>query len=553
MSDRAPIARRSTWAVAGRLVAMLIALAGCGRTEPSAATQPEIAAQPEAPAKASGPIADPSRETTLAPSDMKPIREITLRLPTGGKGFEVRKAGLPRSVFSAPHLTFVGGGPVAPGRIIVAVKESAEYESRTLETHLVDLDRGSIAKFSRATTWQVPKFGLAKVFVDIDGVGHRALLHASDGLIVRLYVELDHTTTDVVINPGKGDGWVFAHDPREPEAPTRYAHWQDLRKPPPVPDKTLPFSVTDPAHFAASPGDRDRPSMTRIELPSVSDPRAVDPIVFNAAHKGGCNRLELRGDGSFACADYLLALGSGWRLGRIERNPVLYNLETKQVQHLDITAHCLGDQGAGFEVAGSMFEPPRVLFGCGLQGYELLWSPDALEIVRRRKIQGERGQEFWSRDHSSRTIPRVSADGAGFHHDEWLDLGGRVSVVTPDVANDSGYGWSGAYVVTSDDSPGFVYAFSTSTAMVDLVARTNCTSVADEGAVPGFWMLTCQDARERPLWSEVIDLGARVRWRWGRPHGDWNARAWVDRGGARVVTTQRHAGADHVDVWDLPI
>jgi hypothetical protein len=291
--------------------------------------------------------------------------------------------------------------------------------------------------------------------------------------------------------------------------------------------------------------------MTQIELPSVSDPRAVDPIVFNEAYEDGCNRLELRSDGSYACADYVLALAGGWRVGKIERNPVLYNLETKHVQHLDITEHCLGAYSE-FAIAGSTFDPPRVLFECPTQGYELLWSPDALEIVRRRKTEGDQEQAFWSRDHSSRTTPWLSPDGSGFHFEEWLDLGGRVSVVTPDLSNDSGYGWSGTYAVTPRDAPGRVFSLSTAKPAFELVAHTECANLADEGAVAGFWMLTCEDARERPLWSEAIDLEAHARWRLGRPHGDWNARAWVDRGGARAVTTQRHGRVEHVDVWDLP-
>ncbi len=305
---------------------VFVTLAGCGRTEPAPAAQPEPTAAPEL-----HPVRRPIAARTLGPDDLRPIREITLELPADDTEFEQRKAGPPRTIFSAPHLTFVGDGPVAPGRILVAVKASASYDSPTLETHLVDLDRGSIATFARATRWQLPAFGIAKVFVDIDGVGHPALLHASDGLLVRLYADLDPTTTDVLVNPGRGDGWVFAHDPSNPDAPTRYAHWDDLRAPPPTPERTLPFSITNPAHFTARPSDRERPGMTRIELPSVADPRAVDPIVFNEDHEDGCNRLELHVDGSFACADYRLALGDGWRLSTtagIRGNPRASRLST---------------------------------------------------------------------------------------------------------------------------------------------------------------------------------------------------------------------------------
>jgi hypothetical protein len=524
----------------------MLAFLGCDRTERPVATQPEVTPQPEAPPRAFGPIADPSRETTLGPRDMTPIREITLELPTGGKGFDIRKPGVPRSVFSAPHLTFVGNGPLAPGRILVAIKETAEYESKTLETHLVDLDRGSIAKFWRASNWQAPNLGLAWVTIDILGVGHPALLHASDGLLIRLYEHLDPTTTQVVVNPGRGDGWVFAHDPRELDAPTRYAHWEDLRSPPPKPDRVLPFSVTNPAHFATDAGARDRPRMTQIELPSVSDPRAVDPIVFNEAYEDGCNRLELRSDGSYACADYVLALAGGWRVGKIERNPVLYNLETKHVQHLDITEHCLGAYSE-FAIAGSTFDPPRVLFECPTQGYELLWSPDALEIVR------DRGRDHldWARNRAHRSVMRYDPVTGELAGEGWLDLDDRVMLSTPDLDHFPLRTPSPVHVVTPVAAPGDVFAAYPNVAEGVLVARTRCAMLGEEAQQGPFVMLTCEDAAERARSTELIDTENRIRWHLPAAQGDWQARAWVDLPSRHVVMHQRRSGKSVVEVRDF--
>jgi len=529
------------------LAAMMLATAGCGRTEPVAAAQPELAtpAQPTA----SGPLDAARRATTVRPADLRPIREITLELPTGGKGFEVRKPGPPRTAFSAPHLTFVGAGPVAPGKIIVAVKESEAYESKILETHLIDLDRGSIAKFSRASQWQVPELGLAKVFVEIDGVGQPALLHASDGHIVRLYAGLDPTTTEVVINPGRGDGWVFAHDASDPAVPTRYAHWKDLRSPPPQPDRTLPFSVTNMDHFADV---REPPAMTRIELPSVGDPRAIDPIVFNEAHTDGCNRLELRADGSFACAEYVVALGGGWRVEETERETVMHNVQTNEVQHLDLGEHCTGKQ-LSLALVASVFDPPRVLFGCGKQGYEVLWSPEAVEIVRERHRDRRRrdATQYWSADGSHRIVARLDPDVGRLPIDGWFDLDDRVLVMTTDLDHAPPRTPSAVHLVTPVSAPGDLYAAYPGVGAGVIAARTRCVMLGEEARRDPFVILTCEDAAERAVSTELIDTEKRVRWHLPAARGFWEERAWIDVASHRAVMHQRRGGKSVVEVREL--
>ena len=523
------------------LAAMVLATAGCGRTEPVAAAQPEIATPAQAPAPASGPLDAASRETTVRPADLRPIREITLELPTGGKGFELRRPGPPRTVFSAPHLTFVGAGPVAPGRIIVAVKESAAYESKVLETHLVDLDRGSIAEFSRASQWQVPELGLAKVFVEIDGVEHPALLHASDGHIVRLYAALDPTTTEVVINPGRGDGWVFAHDAGDPEAPTRYAHWKDLRTPPPQPDRTLPFSVTNMEHFA---GGFEPPAMTRIELPSVADPRAIDPIVFNEAHTDGCNRLELRADGGFACAEYVVVLGGGWRVEETERETVMRNVQTREVQHLDLGEHCTGKRRP-VGIVASVFDPPRVLFKCGKD--EVLWSPDAVEVVRNR---GRKDLD-WASDRGYRTVTRYDEVAARFIGEGWLDLDDRLIVVTPDLGHYPLRTPSAVHLVTSIAAPGDLFAVYPNLVDGVVVARTRCATLGEEARRDPVVIETCEDAAERATSTEIVDTEERARWRLPAARGFWQERAWIDLPSRRAVMHQRRGGKSVVEIRTL--
>lgn len=535
-----------------RVVLGCLAWGACGRPEPPApapATEVGATSDRHDAAERSGPTENLSREVTRSPRDMTPIREIALELPTGGKGFELRKAGPPRTVFSAPHLTFIGAGPVAPGRIIVAVKESEAYESRVLETHLVDLDTGSIAKFSRASQWQVPHLGLAKVFLEIDGVGHPALLHASDGHIVRLYADLDPTTTEVVINPGRGDGWVFAHDASDPEAPTRYAHWKDLRNPPPQPDRTLPFSVTNMEHFA---GLHDAPAMTRIELPSIADPRAIDPIVSNAAYENGCNRLELRGDSSFACAEYVVALGRGWRVEETERETVMHNVQANEVQHLDLGAHCTGKQRP-LGIVATVFAPPRVLFDCGKQGYEVLWSPEAVEIVRERHTGRPRRDytQHWSDDRTHRITVRLDRTEGVLPIDGWLDLDDRVMVTTTDLDHAPPPTSGAVHWVTPDNAPGDLFAVYPAVGRGVIAARTRCAMLGEEARRDPFVILTCEDAAERAVSAELIDMEKQVRWNLPAARGFWNERAWLDLASRRAVMHQRRGGKSVVEVREF--
>lgn len=525
--------------------AMLLA---CGRTEPAVASQADVATPTDAPSNPSS-TGGPSREVTKVASDLRAIREIALELPPAGEGFEVRKAGPPRVVFSAPHLTFVGDGPVAPGKIIVAVKESEAYESKVLETHLVDLDRGSIAKFSRATGWQVPKHGLAKVFVDENGVGHPALLHASDGHIVRLYAGLDFTKTEVVINPGRGDGWVFAHDPSDPEAPTRYAHWTDLREPPPQPDRTLPFSIVDMEHFADV---REPPPMTRIDLPSITDPRPVHPIVSNEAYTKGCNRLELRGDGSFACVDYVVPLGDGWRVEKSEHETLLHNAGTREVQHLDLGEHCTGRRGP-LAVVATMFDPPRALFACGKQGSEVLWSPDAVETVRQRHRDRRRRDvvDEWSTDRSHRIAARLDPTLGVLPIDGWFDVDDRVLVTTRDLHHAPARVSGAIHLITPVNAPGEFYAAYPGVAEGVVVARTSCAALGEEAQREPFVLLTCEDAAERAQSAELVDTEKRVRWKMSAPRGLWGERAWIDVARRRVVMHQRRDSKSVVEVRDF--
>jgi len=283
--------------------------------------------------------------------------------------------------------------------------------------------------------------------------------------------------------------------------------------------------------------------MTRIELPSVADPRAIDPIVFNEAHTDGCNRLELRSDGSFACVEYVVALGGGWRVEETERETVMHNVQTKEVQHLDLGEHCNGEQRP-LRLVASVFDPPRVLFGCGKQGHEVLWSPEAVEMVRDR---GRKDLD-WASDRGYRTVMRYDEVAGELTGEGWLDLDDRVMVVTPDLDHYPLRTPSAVHLVTPIAAPGDLFAVYPNVVEGVLVARTRCSMFGEESQRDPFAILSCHDAGERETSAQLIDAENRVRWELPPARGDRTARAWIDLGSRRAAIHLRRAGKSVIDV-----
>jgi len=484
------------------------------------------------------------REITLDSKNATPIREVTLDVPADAKEYTLRKAKGARVIFEGPHLVLVGEGPVAPGRFLVRVKASEDDDAETVAVHLVDIDRGSIAKFDDATGWQAPKFGLATVYRNTPIGRERLLLHASDGHTVPLDAPYIGTLTDVEINPVRGDAWVFTHD--EATATTKVAHWTDLRKPPPMATQEFPICALDFGAAMAS-----EPFTTLVSMPSAREGADTDPIAYPESYwkpDQECRRIALHRDGSFECANYDFELGEGWFAAQQGDDAVMFNKVTGEVQRLVLDEGCRQFYPRYASVSHT---PPRMLVSCR-GGEDLLWSPSRLERV---KFDPPREDSTFEWNDTGTVFGRARRAGDDENperwYDRWLDLSGRILVVTPDLDSSEGYIWdrriplelaslrAPSLVVLNFDEPA-----------IDLVHRENpCTGTSDEGSNALAFLITCEGSGRRLKWAEKVDPTTRTALRFPPNHGVWHSRIALDQVTHRVVQIRRRAGKDEIVVW----
>jgi len=484
------------------------------------------------------------REITLDSKNATPIREVTLDVPADAKEYTLRKAKGARVIFEGPHLVLVGEGPVAPGRFLVRVKASEDDDAETVAVHLVDIDRGSIAKFDDATGWQAPKFGLATVYRNTPIGRERLLLHASDGHTVPLDAPYIGTLTDVEINPVRGDAWVFTHD--EATATTKVAHWTDLRKPPPMATQEFPICALDFGAAMAS-----EPFTTLVSMPSAREGADTDPIAYPESYwkpDQECRRIALHRDGSFECANYDFELGEGWFAAQQGDDAVMFNKVTGDLQRLVLKDGC---RRFDPRYASVSHTPPRMAMSC--KGDEfVLWSPDRLERVKF----GYRAEKSeWEWNDADNVIGRARWVGdpgdARRIYDRWLDLSGRVLVHTPDLDTDEGYIWNRS-IPLEDRSPRarrqVVLRFDD--LRIDVVHRNYpCTDAADEGTSSLAFLITCEGPSRRLKWAEKVDPTTETALRFPPNHGVWHRRIVLDPGNGRVVQVRRRASKDQLVVW----
>lgn len=481
------------------------------------------------------------REITLKSSEATPIREVTLEVPADAKEYTLRKAKGGRVIFEGPHLVLVGGGPIAPGRFLVRVKASEDDYAETVAVHLVDIDRGSIAKFDGADGWQAPKFGLATVYRNTPVGREWFLLHASDGHAVSLDAQYIGTLTDVEIHPGRGDGWVFTHD--QATQTTKVAHWTDLRKAPPMATQEFPiFALDDKAV------NNNEWSTTHLDMPSTRNPVDTDPIVsapewWEMFQK--CRRVALHRDGTFDCANYDFELGEGWFGAREDDRFFLFNKKTTEIQRIVLDDDCASEVTWFIE---TLVTPPRAMLRCGGLPRYLLWSPGLLERVELRLPAGE---EFEAETNTTETVHARGLRHTGHSvYTNWVDLRGRTLVQTPELGVVRRR-WDRTVAVTTavGDAALAILGFDPPT--LTLVRRRPCIAIDEEGWSRTLFGITCEGANQQPRYHEVVDVNARSASRLPAPHGEWYARVLVDDQRRQVVMVQRHGSGDTLVVWAL--
>lgn len=490
------------------------------------------------------PLENPTRETHLGPADIRPLTEVVVKFPVNTPAFERHRTSSHRVLVTAPFLQLVGGAMASERHVFVSSTEQTVEKSPT-HVHLIDLTKGQVLDVDLLKA-VYPSLELALVEL------HRAekqslyLLHLDDLREVPIggYI---HRDSEVRINPGLGDGWVFQFDPANPaDARTKYAHWTDLREPPPAPDRELPFQPWDYYRSDADPyGDY-----------LMSDPRHPFPtnlVVRNIAAPAPCNAAEMLPSGEFRCAFDSLFLG-GWRVTQFHGKLAFVNDDTREVQWLDLLEHCGAYDGV-FRRAGQDLEdftpfPPRLMFGCSEEVPQVLWSPGVLEVVPR----GEGARPQWTSNRWLVTEPQRqdSPDGRG-SPTRWLDLAHRKFFRTAPSLQYSTYEVGETMILTPRSDPNGMWVMNLENGTARRVfSAPECARIDSEFGNGRWWAVSCLDSRERMLWSEVFDGVAGLRWR--LPAVDGGAlfsRLWMHPT-ARTVVGVVHVGKqDELHVWQL--
>lgn len=538
---------------------LVLVVSSCRREEAPRDMAPLVAA-PSDGQSASDPRAPkprPPGEKTISAADLVPIETIALGFAaTKSPAFRSVPVGKPKVLFSAPHLELVGDGPLTATRVMVRVKDGPEYEARTIEAHLVDLDTGSVGKYRASSRWRAPQLGLTFVWLGDGNDADRNLLHASDGVVVPLFQNFGPKNVEVVVNPGVGDGWVLERDPRQPDAAGRYGHWTDLRQPPPRPDRELPFSPWVRSHEGGTSGDK--PYVSRARLPSSRDPGAVNPVLVKADRDDAdaCTRIELLPSGDHRCIEWIQALGGGWRVGIEDDHPVFSNVDTNEVQHLSLAEHCgpFGEDAipttdrAEYDAIGFTYDPPRVLLACARADAEILWSPEVTVTIPVELPADER-RGWWTRDHSLRADAVKRDDD--LVHERWVDLARMRVVRTPPLSDASTPYGARSILASLAATPRTLWWVDFDAASTVAVSSHRCASVAAENGDDGAWLLGCEKQDRSVLWTEVVRTADRTRHRLPAVQGTWGRRVWVADGGRRAVAILRRGGSDVLVSWTL--
>jgi hypothetical protein len=501
---------------------------------------PEVENAPDRPR--ASPLPTGGREITLRASEATPVREVTLELPTDGSEYTLRKATGGRVIFEGPHSELVGRGPVAPGRFLVAVKASEADDAALMGVHLVDVERGSVARFDDATGWQAPKLGLAEVLRRTPLGDELLLLHARDGHTVSMDAPYVGTATDVAIHPGRGDAWVFTHDPEKKT--TKVAHWTDLRQPPPIATKELPFFAFD--EYAAHRNER---WTTHVDVPSADSPLDTDPIVRASESwnpdEEACRRVALHRDGTFGCANYILELGEGWFSTRDASDMVLFNSDTHEIQRIELDI--CEDRFSGILVA--THTPPRALIMCDLNDEYLLWKPGTLERVRMPRSGAE---PHWERNVSASVYVKGRREHGSRLYTQWMDLVDDVLVHTPELRMSASRRWERAAPLT--DSSGrqpLVLVLALDPPRFEVIQRRACRDPDAEVWSPKRFALTCSTVDGRVVHSDIIDLATRSTLRIPKSRRGWYGAVVVDDERDLAVSIRRRGKRDELVVWRL--
>ncbi len=491
-------------------------------------------------------MADPKTVSRLGPNDLHPIREVTIEFPKRSPSFERREPTSDDSLMRGPFLRLAGSMLSARNHVFVSTAP-AQLDDETPQAWIVDLEKGPVLEV-RQLAAVYPELDIVEAELDRSGARPISLVHLSDLREVQM-VPAAGGNLDVVVNAALGDGWVFEIDVSYPKgARARYAHWTNLREPPPAPDRELPFQPWNPNREGTGLwGDYLTP-LPGFELPVLVVARTPDS-------SRGCASAQMLPDGSYRCAVNTRFLGGGWRMTTRGNEIVFANDDTREVQRLDLeqcgdaTGFARDDRDIDESIT---LYPPRVLFGCHELGPEILWSPGRIESVDR--LEGgppQRTANGWVV-----TDPRKDQDESPDGHGSptrYLDLAHRKLFRTPPTFQYSTHIAGETIILAPRSQPGSMWVLDLEKEVVSHVFSAPECEYLDATYGDGrWWAVTCSDRSDRMLWSEVFDGIEKKRWRLPATNGSAaNGRLWVNPRARVAFGIVRREDEDVLHIWGL--
>ena len=466
-------------------------------SEDSADESPQLSWEEQA-------IASATQVVRITADDVREIEHRDLEIVEAPK-FEVRRLGKPKVLAEEKYLRLIGNWPLTPTRGLIAVQSGPGYYDPWLEARLIDLETGDVlARLDTVYRGYYDRVGLAVGEAKVDGHAYAVLIHASDGQLVPLWPAHERDRRFVAIHPTRGDAFVFRDletVDEEEDLRTLYAHWKDLRTPPPEPDKPLP-----------APRRTDGDIPPRLDRtwagPTWRDPAAAPTFLSADTKEPACRKLELGEDGVIRCTrQSTWAMVDGWRaLHDSTRNaPVMVNLDRKEAQYIEVGELC--------RVEEVTFDPPRAIVRCDGRKDDFLWSPD---VTWRIPYELTLGRPYWDTKRRICSLTRLSFHGETSTGTQWWDVvRGTVSsygavdqIPLPDLDGYVLFRESTApnRPTVFDVDAGHAYGLSLAS------APRSCFRASGAAGVLHTFAVSCVNANWRAQWMRLVDLEQRAEW-----------------------------------------
>jgi hypothetical protein len=498
--------QRKAWALCIACAVLHSAACKCRDEDPAPqpTDTPEHVAEGPPPTREEQAIAAATQVVRITADDVRDIDHRDLEIVDAPK-FQVRRLGKPKVLAEEKHLRLIGNWPLTPTRGLIAVQTGPDYYAPWVEARLIDLETGDVlTTVDTVYRGYYHKVGLAVGEAEIEGRPYAVLIHASDGQLLPMWPAEERDRRFVAIHPTRGDAFVFRDmDPEneDEELRTLYAHWKDLRAPPPDPDRLLPAP--------RSTEEKLNPWIDATWIgPTWRDPAPAPTFLPTNSRDPACGKLELGEDGEIRCTSaHTWAMVDGWRAVHDPTSDitVMVNPEQGQAQHLEVGDRC--------RVKEITFNPPRAILQCSDHKDRILWSP---HVTWRIPYELTLGKSSWDVRRHIMHLTVGSNFGSPPTASRWLDVkrgavvsyGGIKSVWSRDLEQYALFEelTTPNRLMVFDVSGGHTHALPLSS------APPTCLNYGSNAGISHLTTVDCMDAQWRTRWRRMIDLREHLEW-----------------------------------------